>query len=295
MVEMYSRGAFREDLLEERCAQVAGIDTRLEEIDELLHGREGAARCTCGAPVLHAAPLLPELRPPARRGARRLGRAMIEPLRRQRRLIGWTGRTPGLRVAAHRACPRCRARRAEREYCVECGLLLPVVVGPIAALRSRWLRRFGWYPGDWVWLSLPALAVAVFGGCDLDRHQPPHGLCRSVNARRAESTGHQAGVGLARPNGRTFWPGKSQRLDGCPRPSRQPRARSHPAALARRAARAGLPEDAESSTPSRLLEPPSGLLRRLQRHLQCSRRRRNGPQAVHASGFGSAYSRQIAR
>jgi hypothetical protein len=40
----------------------------------------------------------------------------------------------------------------------QCGLRLPVVVGTVPALRRRWLRRFGWYPGDWIWLTLPALA-----------------------------------------------------------------------------------------------------------------------------------------
>ena len=45
MVEMYRRSAWREDLLHERCAEVIGIDARLAEIDELLHGGEGTERC----------------------------------------------------------------------------------------------------------------------------------------------------------------------------------------------------------------------------------------------------------
>jgi hypothetical protein len=53
MVEMYRRRAWREDILHERCAEVIGIDARLGEIDELLHGGEGTDRCsTCGAAVL---------------------------------------------------------------------------------------------------------------------------------------------------------------------------------------------------------------------------------------------------
>jgi len=59
MVEMYSRGAFRDDLLQERCAQVAGINARLGEIDELLHGRAVTRRCACGAPVLRGAHFCP--------------------------------------------------------------------------------------------------------------------------------------------------------------------------------------------------------------------------------------------
>jgi hypothetical protein len=51
LVEMYRRGAFRDDLLQERCAQLVGIDTRLTEIEDLLHGRAGTRICTCGAPI----------------------------------------------------------------------------------------------------------------------------------------------------------------------------------------------------------------------------------------------------
>jgi hypothetical protein len=58
-IEMYRRGAWRDDLLHERCAEVIGIDARLAEIDELLHGSEGTMRCTCGAPVLHGSHFCP--------------------------------------------------------------------------------------------------------------------------------------------------------------------------------------------------------------------------------------------
>jgi hypothetical protein len=57
-VEMYRRGAWRDDLLQERCAEVIGIDARLAEIDELLHGSEGT-RCTCGTPVLRGSHFCP--------------------------------------------------------------------------------------------------------------------------------------------------------------------------------------------------------------------------------------------
>jgi len=52
LLEMYRRGAFRDDLLAEHCADVVGIDARLAEIDTLLHTRGNAPRCECGAPVL---------------------------------------------------------------------------------------------------------------------------------------------------------------------------------------------------------------------------------------------------
>jgi hypothetical protein len=67
-------------------------------------------------------------------------------------------------VAADGACPRCGApRAAEQEYCVDCGLRLPPVKGRLPSLRRRWIRRVGWYPGDWVWISLLTLLIAVAG------------------------------------------------------------------------------------------------------------------------------------
>jgi len=67
-------------------------------------------------------------------------------------------------AAADSTCPRCgAAREAAEGYCLECGLRLPRVTGRIPALRRSWIRRFGWYPGDWVWISLVTLGVATAG------------------------------------------------------------------------------------------------------------------------------------
>ena len=67
-------------------------------------------------------------------------------------------------AAADTTCPRCGAHREpDQAYCLDCGLELPAVTGRIASLRRRWLHRFGWYPGDWVWGALLTLAVAVAG------------------------------------------------------------------------------------------------------------------------------------
>ena len=67
-------------------------------------------------------------------------------------------------AAADETCPRCGAHRTpDQEYCLECGLKLPAVTGRIAGLRRSWIRRFGWYPGDWVWLSLLTLLIAAAG------------------------------------------------------------------------------------------------------------------------------------
>jgi hypothetical protein len=59
LVEMYRRGGFRDDLLQERAAAVVGIDARLGEIDGLLHGSRRLARCECGAPILRGSRFCP--------------------------------------------------------------------------------------------------------------------------------------------------------------------------------------------------------------------------------------------
>ena len=57
MVEMYRRDQFRQDLLVDRCVELAKIDERLGELETLLsvsasRGRiREAARCECGAPL----------------------------------------------------------------------------------------------------------------------------------------------------------------------------------------------------------------------------------------------------
>jgi hypothetical protein len=66
--------------------------------------------------------------------------------------------------AADGTCPRCgSARQPDQRYCLECGLPLPPVTGALPRLRRSWIRRFGWYPGDWVWVSLVTLVVAAAG------------------------------------------------------------------------------------------------------------------------------------
>jgi hypothetical protein len=67
-------------------------------------------------------------------------------------------------TAADQTCPRCGApREPDQQYCLECGLALPRVEGRLPSLRRRWIRRVGWYPGDWVWVSLLTLVVAAAG------------------------------------------------------------------------------------------------------------------------------------
>ncbi len=63
-------------------------------------------------------------------------------------------------------CPRCGTPHApNQEYCLECGLRLPVeATGVVPRLGRAWRRRWRWYPGDWIWPSLLALVIAALAG-----------------------------------------------------------------------------------------------------------------------------------
>jgi hypothetical protein len=59
-------------------------------------------------------------------------------------------------------CPRCGTPYgARQEYCLECGLRLPVTGGIVGTLADAWRRRLPYYPGDWIWPVLVALVIAV--------------------------------------------------------------------------------------------------------------------------------------
>lgn len=79
---------------------------------------------------------------------------MSEPLDRREAAVHTVDRT----------CPHCGAEReADQRYCLECGRPLPETAGRVPSFRRRWLRRFGWYPGDWIVLPLALLVVAAAG------------------------------------------------------------------------------------------------------------------------------------
>jgi hypothetical protein len=58
VLEMYRRQAFRQDLVDEQCAELVSIEDRLHELEALLAAAVSvrraapAARCECGAPIL---------------------------------------------------------------------------------------------------------------------------------------------------------------------------------------------------------------------------------------------------
>lgn len=58
VLEMHRRQAFRQDLVDDQCAELVSLEDRLHELDALLdvavNARRAApaARCECGAPIL---------------------------------------------------------------------------------------------------------------------------------------------------------------------------------------------------------------------------------------------------
>jgi hypothetical protein len=97
-LEMYRRDQFREDLLVERCIELATLDERLQELDTLLAAsslprrRPPAARCDCGRPIAWGAHFCPDC-----------GRALRE-------------------LPAPTACAGCGAPlAADARYCASCG------------------------------------------------------------------------------------------------------------------------------------------------------------------------------
>jgi HAMP domain-containing protein len=200
-------------------------------------------------------------------------------------------------AAAHEACPRCRSPRSEsQEFCVECGLRLPVVSGAVPAWRGRWLRRVGWYPGDWVWVSIGTLAVAVAGAAiaivltsrsdnrgaaaaTVVAPTPRH-VTTTVPATSQERNGH-----VEWPDGQGGWTVVLVSLPAT-------RGRKAPLAIAGRAVRDGLPQvgildsSAHSSLHPGYYVVFSGIY-------GASSDAETALQTVRARGFGGAYPRQI--
>ena len=61
-------------------------------------------------------------------------------------------------------CPRCGAPHSSgQEYCLECGHRLRPAPTVLGRLSAAWERRFGWYPGDWLWRVVLGFVIAVAG------------------------------------------------------------------------------------------------------------------------------------
>jgi hypothetical protein len=168
-----------------------------------------------------------------------------------------------------------------------------VLGGTVASLRRRWVRRIGWYPGDWVWIPLLALVLAIAATA---------GAILVTRLREAAKTTQVALGGAAAPathagsqqNGRLSWPagrsGWTVVLSSYP--SRKGRATA--LATAARAARAHLPQVGTLASGSYASLNPgydvvfSGVYGAAADAQQALGRARQ-------AGFGSAHTAQIAR
>jgi hypothetical protein len=215
------------------------------------------------------------------------------------------------------SCPRCGARRApDQDYCLDCGLLLPNVDGTVPALRRRWLRVFGWYPGDFVWAALLALLVALVGAAAAivvsERRAGPAGpsfgaatTAVAVRAPAAEPPKRlRARVGAgklpkapepsATPPGRTTWPknanGWTIVLVSYPKPTGRIEALDKASA----AAKAGLAQAGVLDS-SRFASLQPGYFVVFAGIYGSQTDADTAVPTVRAAGFAGAYTRQIAR
>ena len=215
------------------------------------------------------------------------------------------------------SCPRCGARRApNQEYCLDCGLPLPNVRGTVPALRRRWLRVFGWYPGDFVWAALLALLVAMVGAAAAiivsERRagpsSPSFGAATSalpIRAPAAEPPRRiraRAGAGklpkapepTAAPPGRTTWPknanGWTIVLVSYPKTTGRVQALDKASA----AAKAGLGQVGVLDS-SRFASLQPGYFMVFAGIYGSETDADTAVPTVRAAGFAGAYSRQIAR
>jgi hypothetical protein len=222
-------------------------------------------------------------------------------------------------------CPRCGApREPGQEYCLECGLRLPPTAGPIAALRRTWVRRLGWYPGDWIWTTLLAFVIAAAGAgvaIAVTTHRAPANTGTTFAATTPnvplttpstaapaptvdtstlptppEPTSTAASKPKPQPtNGATPWPasqsGWTVVLESEPA---TPGGRVRAKARAQQAARAGLPE-VGVLTSSRYASLHPGYLVVFAGIYDTQRQAQSTLNAAYAAGFSSAYVRQIVR
>jgi hypothetical protein len=227
-------------------------------------------------------------------------------------------------AAAERTCPRCGTPRTrEQDYCVSCGLRLPAVTGRIASLRRGWIRRVGWYPGDWIWVGLPTLVIAVAGAAvaialtdesptkggttivaSTNRIPPsatlpaaapgPGALPTAPEPAGAGGTSTGSGAASTQPNGRVAWPvtrdGWTIVLVSYP----AARGRTAPLQTARRAAGLGLPEvGVLQSSDFSSLHPGYAIVFS---GIYSSRSDAEAAlTSARATGFGTAYTREISR
>ena len=270
-----------DDLLQERCAEVIGIDARLAEIDELLHGSEGTAAAAPAAPRCCAARTSARTAAGSSTSERRAARSTTRCSRPPRRAAEWRARG--------RRARRCRRRTTAARAAVlarepEPALLPRVRAAPPASSTGRLAA-----PPPRLDRGASAGTRATSSGS----RSPP--LVVAVAARGASRSSCAASTPPRRPrptSPRRCRPPRRRSLERPERPHASGRPGStagrssslsapartagcKPLALAAARRRDGLPQVGVLDS-SALREPPPRLLRRLQRRLRGARRRQPG-------------------
>jgi hypothetical protein len=197
-------------------------------------------------------------------------------------------------LAAEWTCPRCGAPRAAAStYCIECGLQLPERRGAVASFRRRWVRRLGWYPGDWVWIPLLSLVIAAAGAAAaivVSQH-------RSTRNATLVATGLSAKAGpTARQhaNGRFVWPARRRGWTVVLASYPQPKGLTGARATAARAARARLVQVGTlDSSNYASLNPGYDVV--FSGIYASAAEAQNALGRARQAGFGAAHTAQIAR
>jgi hypothetical protein len=212
------------------------------------------------------------------------------------------------RSAALRAidteCPHCGAERApDQGFCVECGHALPPVRGRMPAWRRRWVSRFGWYPGDWVWPALLALLVAAGAAAAaiaVSRHRDAartHVVTALANIPVQQPVVVAPTTTVAKPGvataGKQVWPtgttGWTVVLVSYPKTAGRPAVQQ----VAAQAAHKNLPEVGVLDS-SRYASLQPGYFVVFSGIYTSQAEAEAGVATAHSAGFGAAYPRQIA-
>ncbi len=205
-------------------------------------------------------------------------------------------------------CPHCGAERApDQAFCVECGYALPPTRGRLAVWRRRWIARFGWYPGDWIWPALLTLVLAIAGAAvaivvSRDRDSSSAGVFTALShipvqqpVVAAPATTAAGTLPVTAPTsaaGQQAWPagetGWTLVLVSYPKTAGRPAALATAAKAAKKLPEVGVLDS--SLYPS--LQPGYFVIFS---GIYASQAEANAAvSTAHSAGFGAAYSRQIA-
>ena len=218
MLEMYRRDQFRQELLVDRCSELArsksGSRSSTRSSPPPSRAADAAvAHCECGAAVFWGSQFC------GRCGAAGPAPGAAGEARHQER-------ADTARAAASRTS-RCRSTASSA------GSRLPTNRGVVGVLASAWQRRFAWYPGDWVWPVLLFLVIAVVAAQRAVAAARPRGAGTTIVATPADR--------VTRPGTRAGRPGASPaNLPSAPAPTITDRSPKAP----------GAPSTAPATTPT---------------------------------------------